>query len=126
MIKPNDLRIGNIVEYYINEEGIEWEASKLDWQDIRWASEANENFNKVNRGIPLTEDWLVKLGFVKSEWDNNNSFRKMVGNNDYTIVFYSSCVCEIGDIITKEIKHVHQLQNLIFAITGEELTVHES
>ena len=71
--------------------------------------------------IPITEQWLVDFGFEKTEWDNNNSFRKMIGNNDYAIVFYSNCICEIGDIIVKEIDFVHQLQNLFFALTGTEL-----
>jgi hypothetical protein len=123
MIKPNDLRIGNLLEYYINEEGIEWEASALDWQDLRWCTEANENFNKVHRGIPLTEDWLVKLGFVK--------YGVMFHLPPLTIIFNSEkkqFIVYIGldESTSYYPKFVHQLQNLYFALTGEELTVHET
>ena len=75
--------------------------------------------------IPLTEEWLLKLGFKKTEWDNFNSYRLMIGNNDYTIVLYSDGNCEVGDIITCKIEYVHQLQNLYFALTGEELKQQE-
>jgi hypothetical protein len=71
--------------------------------------------------IPLTEEWKLKFGFEKTEWDNFNSFRLSIGNNDYTIVLYTDGNCEVGDIITCKIEYVHQLQNLYFALTGEEL-----
>lgn len=67
--------------------------------------------------IPLTEDWLVRMGFeiktasvthnhtfIKGDFIINNPLR---GNMTYEHI---------------KLKHVHQLQNLYFALTGEELT----
>lgn len=115
-MKANELRIGNLVE--INAPII----NKVIAVDVYHISKIKKN-KDCCKPIPLTEEWLLKFGFEKTEWDNNNSFRKMIGNNDYTIVFYSNGICEISDIITKKIDYVHQLQNLYFALTGEELTL---
>jgi hypothetical protein len=71
--------------------------------------------------IPLSEEWKLKFGFEKTEWDNFNSYRLMIGNNDYAIILYSDGNCEVGDIITCKIEYVHQLQNFYFALTGKEL-----
>lgn len=73
--------------------------------------------------IPLTEEILLKCGFETTEWDNHNTYRKMIGNNDFTIVISSSGLCEIGDIYVKEVLWLHQLQNLIYILTNEELIV---
>ena len=65
--------------------------------------------------IPLTEEWLVKLGFEKLEgWDDMYYFK--IG--DFQIYEYNVSGYEFDDF---EIKHVHQLQNLYFALTNEEL-----
>jgi hypothetical protein len=112
-MKPNELRIGNLVNDNLG--GI------LKIKGIKTESDLSHI-----RPIKLTDKWLIDFGFEKTEWDNNNSFRKMVGNNDYTIVFYSNCICEIGDVIVKEIQYVHQLQNLYFALTGNELQIAEA
>lgn len=62
--------------------------------------------------IPLTEEWLIKFGFER--WnDVYNFYHKLNGVE-----------IENGNIYVghgNEIKYVHQLQNLYFALTGEEL-----
>ena len=79
--------------------------------------------------IPLTEEWLVKLGFklFNSDWyelqgvefvslDFRISTREVsihVNDQDEMPLCIPTC------------KHVHQLQNLYFALTGEELTITE-
>jgi hypothetical protein len=63
--------------------------------------------------IPLTEEWLVKFGFkpLVKDWQIKGLIiharkRGFVVNNRIPIL-----------------KTVHQLQNLYFALTGEELTL---
>lgn len=67
--------------------------------------------------IPLTEEWLFKFGFHKYKGDNIDFFL-----ND----FETACNMELlfwkGNRI-KNIKYVHQLQILYFALTNEELTI---
>jgi len=70
--------------------------------------------NKLS-GIPLTEEWLVKFGFAKSTtW-----FRK----GSHAIELTVCNLYEFKNIAVVEVKYVHQLQNLYFALTGEELTI---
>jgi len=73
--------------------------------------------------IPLTEEWLLKFGFQKGGFDylkNNLEISKL--NNG---IFDAYCTDLESFVFISEIKYVHQLQNLYFALTGDELTVNE-
>ena len=71
--------------------------------------------------IPLNTKWLEKFGFEYSEFED--LYQKGgydVDNKDNVYChFYMN---EYGDWY-KDIEHVHQLQNLYFALTGDELTI---
>jgi hypothetical protein len=85
-------------------------------------------------GIPLTEEWLLKFGFKEgSTYDfglslkrvpdySINDFRIMLSNSVYHYIrkAWDGGSSEENESIT-EIKYVHQLQNLFFALTGTEL-----
>jgi len=74
--------------------------------------------------IPLTEQWLLKFGFenYKGKW-----FRLYYSNERYLLFGLNNCHIEmcLGDKTTAQapVKHVHQLQNLYFALVGEELEI---
>ena len=76
--------------------------------------------------IPLTEEWLIKFGF---RYYNNHIY--VFPNNDslrlwgfsWNVQQYLMGLDEFVDIPTPSIKYVHQLQNLYFALAGEELTI---
>lgn len=85
--------------------------------------------------IPLTEDWLLKFGFRKGHNEYGNTFHIM-DTNGYTAKFTVEHWSDesIQDeykglfwcdrVINKDAnKYVHQLQNLYFALTGEELII---
>lgn len=74
--------------------------------------------------IPLTDEWLVKFGFEKESDFIFSIDRFIVFKNLYNNVlglntsdFYTST----GIGFQKHLEHVHTLQNLYFALTGEEL-----
>ncbi len=71
--------------------------------------------------VALTEELLLKLGFVKKgkRWSKDWFY---LWEDNYNIVF---ALAEMQESIGKylNIEHVHQLQNLYFALTGEELTI---
>lgn len=73
--------------------------------------------------IPLTEEWLLKFGCYTSNWDDNTSFRLSVNEHYVLTINLEFETYEIGDLDILPIKYVHQLQNLYFALTGEELTI---
>jgi hypothetical protein len=77
--------------------------------------------------IPLTKEWLLKFGFKKRE---GNNFCWDLGS--FTIGWYGNCYATWVIILQQEnndlrfhsqIKFIHQLQNLYFALTGEELII---
>ena len=87
--------------------------------------------------IPLTEEWLLKFGFEYCEFpvsDEDGVYRdKTKVNKDYfkhprlpeeisIYLPYNHFNYHIGSVT---IKHVHQLQNLYFALTGEELKIND-
>lgn len=79
--------------------------------------------------IPLTEEWLVKFGFeiIRRSYYGNYAviidFQLWHGcDTDYWIF---STVDDRGDNneVNVNLRFVHQLQNLYFALTGKELTI---
>lgn len=82
-----------------------------------------ENFEP----IPLTKQWLEKFGFVReNEWVGFMFAKYRMG-----LRFYrgNSAECDIiqdGKFISfghGHIKYVHQLQNLCYALTGEDIAI---
>lgn len=114
MIQPNELRIGN---YVFNGDGEVYPITV-----VHPITKVYERFEP----IPLTEDWLVKFGFEK---DQHIPFKLRsigVNKNYYKGEFkgFNLCVMGVDWVnVSGKIQKVHQLQNLYFAITGEELTL---
>lgn len=103
----NELRIGNLV--YIAEEDY---VLTIDRQMFPMHPRL-PNIEDY-RPIPITEEWLLKFGFEK---DNDYGF--WTSPNPKFIVDENFVLCDID--ITVAVKHVHQLQNLYYALTGKEL-----
>jgi len=75
--------------------------------------------------IPLTEEWLIKFGFEKTSdnmyWVQPDNFMYFELNNFGIIATFPDSVADFG----KRVNNVHSLQNLYFALTGEELTIRD-
>lgn len=102
-----ELRIGNLVNTPMGE-------FKIRGIDL------DENNFKDNcfDPIPLTEEWLLKMGFEKTRfgfWSN-----KIIIRNSVIDTFRFRASDSIGHI---DVNHVHTLQNLYFALVEEELTL---
>jgi len=69
--------------------------------------------------IPLTEEWLLKFGFEIKQGRFGNEYWGKI--NLYTASNKKIVFCFDGCL--KGIKYVHQLQNLYFALTGQELII---
>lgn len=111
MLKETDLRIGNLVL-----DGHEIE--KVNHRMIEMLVKKEAEFDP----IPLTEEGLIKFGF---EWCNEAAGYFDSLHAAYLmypkIQFHPFCTNDKDCWI--EIEHVHQLQNLYFALTGNELTL---
>lgn len=130
-----ELRCGNLIEVYAFDRWSEYTCN------INSLGIVKDNPGQY-RPIPLTPEWLERLGFEK--WDNNGWYSTFylalefeddidskISHEVRVLVNVESHECcilnkteDISGANTKcKIKHVHTLQNLIFALTGTELTV---
>ena len=119
MIKVEHLKSGNILQFFIGEEGCEWEYTKIDWQDIKWCQEKNANFNKFHKGIEITKDLLKQTDFqLQSEcfcfWQNSAWGIEKTTKGEWAITY-------MGEFSGKFVKYFHQLQNFYFELSGSML-----
>lgn len=146
-MKASDLRIFNWVND--SNEGI----SQIGFLDIR--SQNVGLINPLGgshdgtclefiKPIPLTEDWLYKFDFYNKGYERVNTYEvntsvMCFGEDDKIKIkfvkewydstedkpnYYIQLYKDYDSIRT--IKYVHELQNLYFALTGEELIYEES
>jgi hypothetical protein len=105
-MKATELRIGNYVYGY---SGDNVTAVTSAWFLFKTAERANP--------IPLNEEWLVKFGF-----DPGKPIKALNILSSYNLGNFG-CKLSYSGAVGPNIQHVHQLQNLYFALTGEELTI---
>ena len=145
-MKATELRIGNLVNEAvrtkISRKIATYEITKIRALDIHHLEvfPISKNFEP----IPLTEEWLLKFGFV-SEGEGNEAWldidNKITPENKIQLRTWVNFECfkDYGGtaffmlenyegeyyttIIPCKYKYVHQLQNLYFALTNEELTL---
>ena len=115
MIQSTELRIGN----YCLEDGKMYQVTLADFYNMH----KDDGANRL-QPIPLTEDILIKCGFVVIDGTNCHRLK----NDICDIIVYPSGHIELwNDIetikINTAIKYLHQLQNLYFSLTGNELQV---
>lgn len=138
-MEANELRLGNLVMWNVKSPrdistfvGYDDEIIK-----IRHLSDKSESNWSLGCNIcqlvpiPLTEEWLLKFVFVTiwSAQGEGTTYKSKEGNiiihthgrGEFTYPRYT----DGGGDLSIEIKHVHQLQNLYFALVGEELTIKE-
>lgn len=119
MIKPNEIRAGNILNYITDEECLL--TTTIDWQDIKYCTENPQDLNRHHFPILLTEEVLFRCGFEKVRYEKyaHNKLNKL---RAYPHVMKDGFgVYIMGSYTLPNIKHLHQLQNLFFALTGQEL-----
>jgi hypothetical protein len=124
-MKASELRIGNYVYDTLGK------VNKIDLEAITYI--VKEPHNQV-KPIPLTEEWLLKFDewvkeddlFVRRLDTINDALRLDYVNDDgelcWEFYVYNVAGQRVG---WAYFKYVHQLQNLYFALTGEELVVKE-
>ena len=119
MIQANELRIRNYVELIespLNPHSAMVKPLFKDYIEIISPSSLQYKNLKDYQPIPLTEEWLVKFGF------------KRLGKDTFYLGAIKIHHRKRGFVLAKryrDVQHVHQMQNLHFALTGEELTIKE-
>jgi hypothetical protein len=114
-MKANELRIGN---YYYGDVLFPSEYNVITANDL--VELDSDPLDDYYQPLPLTEEWLLKFGFYKSDNYGNDEYR-LDGYSYFRGSFYISDCDECGESV--EINFVHELQNLYFALTKKELTI---
>jgi hypothetical protein len=148
-MKASELRIGNLFYISVNDGPRVVFGVRESW--IFYFEEGELKHREVNQQycqpIPLTEEWLLKFGFIKLHHFGNYEFTKLLNDpvlgedksdlsievvhrsddNRYIVRFvlepdyYDYEPSSVNYHSLQHIEYVHQLQNLYFALTGEEL-----
>ena len=123
-MKAREVRLGNLVM-----DGKDIEQVNARMIDMLVKIEADFE------PIPLNEEWLIKFGFSQMT-DTSPANYRMHKSKMFFYIRYGTFTTDGGqtDLIgynglfiankfVRVIRYVHELQNLYFALTGEELTL---
>ena len=114
----SELRLGNLVQY----GGCTAKVCQIEKAFFYCETDGNDFFTRDGESgakpITLTEELLLKFGFEKQSKRFYTLNNWVVEYREGTKLF-NFVADESIDII---VKYAHQLQNLCFALTGEELT----
>ncbi|HAX95631.1 MAG TPA: hypothetical protein DCY35_03795 [Prolixibacteraceae bacterium] len=123
-MEANELRIGNLVYTKFSDKAVK--VKSVNWIPqfeyyIVFADDAINNIKHINP-IQITEEWMKRLGFIvfKDALFGMTEYRK--GSFTLDGKFLEN---GYGQVNTYPIEYIHQLQNLYFALTGNELIVGE-
>jgi hypothetical protein len=136
-MKANELRIGSIVKSLVNDEDFSIVEEIGHRASLGYYVSLNNQHSGVwlehkerdlILGIPLTEEWLLRMGFEKKE---NGLFTKKLEYiynsikycEDYKIWIYYNDDNDAACNSIADLNFVHELQNLYFALTKKELTI---
>ena len=113
MIKSNELRIGNWVSYL----GAIVQLDRHDLSDL--FNPSIDMYEMDLEPIELTEEILLKCGF---EFSHITGDERVFSNKKINLLInaYDNNIIKFNVFI---IKHLHQLQNLYFALTNKELEI---
>ena len=120
-MKANELRVGN----WVSRDGEIYQASSPTITALE-----NGYFNV--EPVIISTEWLTKFGFEYINKGDNDYILYTDPNHDYYLqmdvrkggdrwAILDNTVNELTTFAMVDIVHVHQLQNLYFALTGEEL-----
>lgn len=133
-MREEEIRIGNWVKGI--EVGTPYQITQWHFFDAQQHDNAGDgSYWDYVRPIKLTEEWLLKFGF-KVTSDNPKSKSQYKGDILFYILdfeFSNSEKGQDGGFYSYQlnsgntiVRFVHQLQNLYYALTGQELTINQS
>jgi hypothetical protein len=129
MINANELRIGNLFKR--GDELVEVDSifrSHFNCRRIVDKVDLGNNHQSNYQNIPLTEEILLKCGF---SYDTYKTYSLKIAEYCFIQIHFTDDLCvklsESFEIDSHSmeygIKNLHQLQNLFFALTNEELEI---
>jgi len=136
MVRVSDVRIGNFLLFDFPARGkVQYRSERInnEYDGFRAIATINGLQPEKIYGIPLTDSWLQKLGFEKIErhFQHNWVIRLSKTEAHYSIQFFndkfwlSNSEYDAWCYVIREVVYVHDLQNLFYALTGEDLEIKE-
>ena len=129
-MNAKELRIGNLI---FNRNSI----VRVNYKRLGGIISGNKEFSP----IPLTEEWLLKFGFKKAIYESTHDdfcdeicyeleYKRdffMSYADDFSLTLFIEKKTQHEELgicpNLKDLRNVHQLQNLYFALTSEELEI---
>lgn len=137
-MEAKDLRIGNYIDSENNDCDFYIRVTEISdeelFTDVYGTQGSTNVWINQAKPLPITEQWLLKFGFEEKDFEAmdyipETYYSKISNNGDKinigTQPYYNFTLNYDGDFCSNEILYVHQLQNLYFALTGEELILKE-
>jgi hypothetical protein len=126
-MKATEFRIGNFCKWNGPQYTEQATIASLDLTEVSFKC---GDYGMVSdlEPIPLTEEWLTDFGFI-DEYKSYNKHWSIYGftiNQQSDEDYYGNKIPQEQIFYYQyqyDIKFVHQLQNLYFALTGKELTI---
>jgi len=126
---PHDLRIGNVVNKLIPEDGLN--SHLIQFDDLGWLTQWPKNFNAIFSPIPITVEMLVQeLGY---KYESASEYYYYEATMKYVIKFhggkfYIGIMVDLGNdeincLCIEDFTYLHELQNLHYGFTREILTL---
>jgi len=124
-IKESELRIGNSIKQFNYDfyEDEKWNTEDFDIVEVNLiileSISKGDDFSELFEGIPITEELLLEYGAEKRDFGFKiTDYIRIIFDDSGVILecedsFYSSNL--------ENVKYLHQLQNLYFALTNKEL-----
>ena len=132
-----ELRIGNLVDMGNRiAKVIEIDYLSCLVVDLEETQDTIEDYVRT-KPITITEDWLYKFGFKNIDKDDNDYITYTDPNHDYYLqidtrrrdgkyTILDNSFDDLRAFSMVDVMYVHQLQNLYFALTGEELILNNN
>ena len=121
-MKAEHLRIGNWVLHEPKNARAETQVDAHDLENLQFY---HDKYGNEYQPIPLTEEWLERFGIMQNTWFEDRSYM-IKEDRGFGWDIYVQNAANTKKISFAYFKHVHQLQNLYFALTGEELQTDET
>ena len=133
-MKASELRIGNyFYDFDIEEDkGDTYQVEEIccyskeqQTLGVRYRNGSCWSDTELLEPIPLTEEWLKKLGLKDWIFGKDNEYQVVYENRYVAFSYHHENPSLHGLTVAFTGLEVHKFQNLVFALTGEELTIQE-
>ena len=124
-MRIEEIRIGNMVKTTGRPVELSWVVSREDMVEMLYKEELGR-FGGIYEGVLLDEGWLIRMGFEMQLFGTIRTDAYKRGCLTTHIVSGNTGECQVAiynKLFPIYVKHVHQLQNLYYALTGEELVI---